>query len=153
MAASPGGVALGVPPLGGSGTPTTFLDHPNSCRNRGSGTPARHALLRSQLSGPDIRPRCSTANPSIAAHIHVAPDYDVRNSTSPSNADPNASRARQHGRKLFARESVLGVPSVRSAAVKPAQLIDQMFDVCRLNERVVVIRQHAPCEDLARVRG
>src|SRR4029077_19284134 len=45
-----------------------------------------------------------------------------------------------------------GIPRTRSAAVKPSQLIDQTFDVCRLNERGVMIRQYAPCEDLIRVR-
>src|SRR5215471_20528285 len=39
-----------------------------------------------------------------------------------------------------------GVPSVRSAAEKPPQLIDQTFDVCLLNEHLVMIRQHTPCK-------
>ena len=36
--------------------------------------------------------------------------------------------------------------------MKPPQLIDQTFDVCRLNKRVVVIRQYTPREGLVHVR-
>ena len=92
------------------------------------------------------------ANPSSAPHIRVAPDYDEGNSTSASNGDPNASRARQPKENLSAASAFFTVPRVRSAAMKSAQLINQTFDVCRLNERVVMIRQHAPCEGLVRVR-
>ena len=134
-----------------AGLQTTFPDHPNSDRNRGAGNPARHAVPGSHLFGPDIPLRCSTANPSSEPHIRAAPDYDEHNSKSASNVDPSASLDSAE-EDLSSASTFFGVPSVRSTAVKPSQLIDQTFDVCRLNERVIVIRQHAPCEGLVRMR-
>ena len=40
---------------------------------------------------------------------------------------------------LSSAGAFFGVPTVRSAAVKAPKLIDQMFDVCRLNDSMVVI--------------
>ena len=59
-----------------AGLQTTFPAHPNSCRTRGVGNRARHAPPRSRLFGPDIPPRCSTANPTSAARNRGARDYD-----------------------------------------------------------------------------
>ena len=86
---------------------TTSPDRPNPCHSRLVDVRAKSSSLPSHRSASDTPLRCSTASPSSAIRNGAALDCDECNLPLPSSAGPTASRARQCGRKLFAREFVL----------------------------------------------
>jgi len=149
---------FGVPPSGGlqrrrvkGGTPTSPV-HPNLYRNTTPDTRAKYVSPLRDPRGPDTARRCSMANRSNIRRSRAARDYDGHNSTWPSNGDLNASRARRHGRKLFAACLLFAVPRMRSAAVQQTQIVQQEFYVRRFDQRVIMIGQNAPRKRSARVR-
>jgi len=143
--------AFGVPHSCG----LTYSARPNPSRSRAADTLARHASPHQCQFAPDTPLRWSTANPSSASRSRAARDCDARNSASPSNADPTAFRARRRERKLFARAPAPGRSrhARRRASMQQSQLTQQSFYVRRFHQRVIMIRQHAPCKHLASVRG